>query len=99
MNNASQDFKNFMLKEGETQDTTTFSFSTGGGIDTLMFQLIHHMSQEIMTITVTNLTYDIPYYINLMQFKPGNYAFDFGSFYKPKGTGGNTLNDFKQLRH
>lgn len=94
--------KSFFHKKNERKNIYKFSFETLGGIDTLRFTLVNHSTTETMSITITYLTYDIPYYIDLIKFKPGNYFFDFKNFEGSKTKNrekGINLNDFKKIVH
>ena len=92
--------KNFFYKKNEGKNIYAFSFKTLGGIDTLQFNLVNHSTAKTMSITIAHLTYDIPYYINLIKFKPGNYFFDFRNFEGSRMKNrekGIHLKDFKKI--
>jgi len=57
-------------------DTLNFQFMTGGGIDTLIFAIRNNKTNAEMIITIINMTYDNPYFINLIRFSSGHYFFD-----------------------
>jgi hypothetical protein len=57
-------------------DTLNFQFRTQGGIDTLTFTIINNKTNDEMIITVINMTYDNPYFIDLTTFSSGHYFFD-----------------------
>lgn len=57
-------------------DTLNLEFKTGGGIDTLIFIIRDNKTNGKMIITVVNMTYDNPYFIDLTTFSCGDYFFD-----------------------
>lgn len=57
-------------------DTITFSFPTGAGVDRLIFTIVNSRTHERMTITVDNMHYDNPYFIDLGNFTVGQFHFD-----------------------
>lgn len=65
-----------LLKEDFRSDTLNVRFSTGGGIDTLVFVLRNNDSGEEVTISALSLSYDTPYYIIIPAFVAGSYLFD-----------------------
>lgn len=67
--------RNFTIEELKC-DTVNFQFPTGGGIDTLTFIIKNITLNKEMKVTVTHMTYDNPYYIDLTTFTDGNFVFD-----------------------
>ena len=49
---------------------------TGGGIDKLTFSIRNNKTNAEMIITIINMTYDNPYFIDLTRFSSGHYFFD-----------------------
>lgn len=64
------------IKNDIQDDTLRFSYPTGGGINLLKFALHHKDQDKSMIISVKNLSYDLPYHMDLRSFKPGSYLFD-----------------------
>ncbi|HTN18274.1 MAG TPA: hypothetical protein VL092_11370 [Chitinophagaceae bacterium] len=60
-------------------DTLSFSYPTGGGIDTLIFRIESPNRGKYMQVYVLNMHYDIDYFIDLTTFTPGAYLFDWAS--------------------
>ena len=75
--NFLSDEKGKKFKKSEISgDTVNFQFSTHGGIDTLTFSIKNLTTKTEMLITVLNMTYDNPYFIDLTIFSSGHFFFD-----------------------
>lgn len=56
--------------------TVNFQYETQGGVDSLVFVLKNNETNENMKVTVLNMTYDNPYFIDMTTFTMGDYLFD-----------------------
>lgn len=74
--NPSEYSRRITKKSHLEKDTLFFQFPTGGGINTLQFLIKNHTAETEMVITVLNMRYDNPYFIDLGRFTQGSYLFD-----------------------
>lgn len=65
-----------LLSRNLEGDELKFHIGTGHGIDSLKIVIINQLTNEEMTIITTSIFYDIRYYIDLLEFKPGRYLFE-----------------------
>lgn len=72
---STKNWRKFMEYEVKGR-IVNFQYETQGGIDTLVFVLKNIKTNENMKVTVLNMTYDNPYFIDMKTFTKGDYLFD-----------------------
>ncbi len=58
-------------------DTLSFSYATNGGLDTMAIRLKDKKGEVPMTIFLSHIEYDTPYYLLFTNFQSGEYSIDF----------------------